>query len=74
MHYAFWTIVSWRIFIVKSWNFAQSCPNSSRIWGLFFFGKKKYEKNVEKNQKNLLGVFPQVMIDLKKILLQKDFF
>ena len=39
----------------------------------YFFGKK-LEKNAQKNQKNLLGVFVQVKIGLKKSLSQKEFF
>ena len=39
----------------------------------YFFWKKNYEKNGEKS-KNLLGVFAQVKIGLKKILSQKEFF
>ena len=38
------------------------------------FWEKNEEKNRGKNPKNLLGVFPQVKIGLKKILSQKDFF
>ena len=38
-----------------------------------FFGKK-LRKKWGKKSKNLLGVFPQVKIGLKKILSQKDFF
>ena len=40
----------------------------------YFFGKIFLKKNWKKNQKNLLGVFPQVKIGLKKILSQKEFF
>ena len=32
-----WTLASSRIFNEKLWNFAQSCLNTSRIGGLFFF-------------------------------------
>ena len=39
----------------------------------FFFGKKIKKKMGEKS-KNLLGVFAQVKIGLKKILSQKEFF
>ena len=39
----------------------------------YFFGKK-LRKKLGKNQKNLLGVFVQVKIGLKKILSQKEFF
>ena len=39
----------------------------------YFFGQK-IKKKWGKNQKNLLGVFVQVKIGLKKILSQKEFF
>ena len=39
----------------------------------YFFGKK-LRKNWGKKSKNLLGVFPQIKIGLKKILSQKEFF
>ena len=68
-----WNLVSPQIFIEKSWNFAQSYLNSSRIWGLFFW-KKKIRKKCGEKSKNLLGVFVQVKIGLKKILSQKEFF
>ena len=39
-----------------------------------YFLEKNEGKNRGKNPKNLLGVFPQVKIGLKKILSQKEFF
>ncbi len=39
----------------------------------YFFGQK-IKKKWGKNKKNLLGVFVQVKIGLKKILSQKEFF
>ena len=39
-----------------------------------YFSWKKIRKKWGKKSKNLLGVFVQVKIGLKKILLQKDFF
>ena len=39
-----------------------------------YFFEKKTRKKVWKKSKNLLGVFPQVKIGLKKILSQKEFF
>ena len=41
---------------------------------MIIFLEKKLRKNWGKKSKNLLGVFPQVKIGLKKILLQKEFF
>ena len=38
------------------------------------FLEKNKKTNGEKKSKNLLGVFVQVKIDLKKIPSQKDFF
>ena len=40
----------------------------------YFFLKKKTKKKMWKKSKNLLGVFVQVKIGLKKILSQKEFF
>ena len=40
---------------------------------IIFFGKK-IKKKLGKKSKNLLGVFPQVKIGLKKILSQKELF
>ena len=40
---------------------------------IIFFGRKIKKKMGEKS-KNLLGVFAQVKIGLKKILSQKEFF
>ena len=39
----------------------------------YFFGRK-IKKKLGKKSKNLLGVFAQVKIGLKKILSQKEFF
>ena len=41
---------------------------------MIIFLENKLEKNAQKNQKNLLGVFVQVKIGLKKSLSQKEFF
>ena len=40
----------------------------------YFFFEKKTKKKMWKKSKNLLGVFVQVKIGLKKIISQKDFF
>ena len=68
-----WTLVSPRIFIEKSWNFAQSCLNSSRIWGLFFW-KKNQEKNVEKIKKPVGGVCSSKDWSQKNPLAKRFFF
>ena len=68
-----WTLVSPRIFIEKSWNFAQSCLNSSRIWGLFFL-KKKPRKKCGKNQKTCWGCFRKSRVVSKKSSRKKNFF
>ena len=68
-----WTLVSPRIFIEKSWNFAQSCLNSSRIWGLFFL-KKKQEKSVEKIKKLVGGVSASQEWSQKNPLAKRIFF
>ena len=68
-----WTLVSPRIFIEKSWNFAQSCLNSSRIWGLFF-GKKMKEKIGEQIQKTCWGCFLKSRLVSKKSSRKKNFF
>ena len=39
-----------------------------------YFLEKKIKKKMGKKSKNLLGVFTQVKIGLKKILSQKEFF
>ena len=61
-----WTLVSPPIFIEKWWNFAQSCLNSSRIWGLFFW--KKPRKKCGKNKKKffLREDFFETTLDLRK--------
>ena len=68
-----WTLVSPQIFIEKSWNFAQSCLNSSRIWGLFFL-KKKPRKKCGKNQKTCWGCFRKSRVVSKKSSRKKNFF
>ena len=68
-----WTLVSPRIFIEKSWNFAQSCLNSSRIWGLFFW-EKKPRKKCGKNQKTCWGCFRKSRVVSKKSSRKKNFF
>ena len=67
-----WQIISPLIFIENLWNFAQSFLNSSKIWEYFLL--KKIKKKWGKNAKNLLGVFSQVKIGLKKTSRQKNFF
>ena len=42
-------------------------------YGDYIFGEK-IKKKIGEKSKNLLGVFPQVKIGLKKILSQKEFF
>ena len=68
-----WTLVSSRIFIEKSWNFSQSCLNSSRIWGLFF-GNKRLRKKWGKNQKTCWGCFRKSRLVSKKFSRKKNFF
>ena len=68
-----WTLVSPRIFIEKWWNFAQSCLNSLRIWGLFFW-KKKLRKNWGKIQKPVGGVSSSQDWSQKNPLAKRIFF
>ena len=69
-----WTLVSPRIFIEKSWNFAQSCLNSSRIWGLFFSEEKLRKKMGKKIQKPVGGVFASQDWSQKNPLAKRNFF
>ena len=69
-----WQIVSPLIFIENLWKFAQSCINSSRIWGLFFFLKKKPRKNVEKIKKPVGGVSASQEWSQKNPLAKRIFF
>ena len=83
MHYAFLkkkgkkcstlSYCFFRIFIKKLWNFAQSCLNSSRIWGLFFLEKNK-KKNGGKNQKTCWGCLCKLKLVSKKSPRKKIFF
>ena len=68
-----WTLVSPRIFIEKSWNFAQSCLNSSRIWGLFF-SEEKLRKKWGKNPKTCWGCLRKSRLVSKKSSRKKNFF
>ena len=68
-----WTLVSPWIFIEKSWNFAQSCLNSSRIWGLFF-SEEKLRKKWGKNPKTCWGCLRKSRLVSKKSSRKKNFF